>query len=95
MPIESFYEMMVIDTKEAAENLVAAFRAAEKRGPYVPDYDFFKMLEEGRKDIPELKKRMEMNREYYERCRAESDQRMAEYERRMAEKEQSEESDSE
>ncbi|MCL2317508.1 MAG: hypothetical protein FWC44_00420 [Methanomassiliicoccaceae archaeon] len=59
MPIESFYEMMVIDTKEAAENLVKAFRAAEKRGPYVPDSDFFKMLEEGEKDIPELSKRLE------------------------------------
>ena len=59
MPIESFYEMMVIDTKEAAENLVKAFEAAEKRGPIIPDYDFLKMLEEGEKDIPELSKRLE------------------------------------
>ena len=95
MPIESFYEMMVIDTKEAAENLVKAFEAAEKRGPFVPEYDIMKVLEEGRKDIPELKKRIEMHREYYERCMVESDLRMAEYEKRMAESEQSKESDSE
>jgi len=62
MPIESFYEMMVIDTQEAADNLVAAFRAAEKRGPYVPSCDILKVLEEGRKDIPELKKRLEKRR---------------------------------
>ncbi|AIZ57113.1 hypothetical protein Mpt1_c12510 [Candidatus Methanoplasma termitum] len=62
MPIESFYEMMVIDTKEAAENFVAAWRAAEKRGPYVPEFDMLKVLEEGEKDIPELKKRLEKRR---------------------------------
>ena len=62
MPIESFYEMMVIDTKEAAENFVAAWRAAEKRGPFVPEYDVMKMLEESEKDIPELKKRLEKRR---------------------------------
>jgi len=62
MPIESFYEMMVIDTKEAAENLVAAFRAAEERGPFVPKYDVLKLQEESEKEIPELKKRLEKRR---------------------------------
>jgi len=52
----------VIDTQEAADNLVAAFRAAEKRGPYVPSCDILKVLEEGEKDIPELKKRLEKHR---------------------------------
>jgi len=51
MPIESFYEMLVIDTPEAAENLVKAFRIAEKRGPYVPECDVMKELEEGQKDL--------------------------------------------
>ncbi|AIZ56441.1 hypothetical protein Mpt1_c05510 [Candidatus Methanoplasma termitum] len=69
MPIESFYEMMVIDTKEAAENLVAAFRAAEKRGPFVPEYDVLKLLEEDRKDNPELKKRLEKRRAEFEQRR--------------------------
>jgi len=63
MPIESFHEMLVIDTPEAVENLVAAFRAAEKRGPYVPECDFFKELEEGEKDlirfVEELRKKKE------------------------------------
>jgi len=54
--------MMVIDTPEAAARLVAAFEAAEKRGPYVPEYDIIKLLEEGEKDIPELKKRLEKRR---------------------------------
>ena len=95
MPIESFYEMLVIETREQGRRLEEAFEAAEKRGPFVPEYDVLKLLEEGRKDIPELKKRMEMHREYYERCMVESDQRMAEYEKRMTESEQSKESDSE
>ena len=54
MPIESFHEMLVIDTPEAAENLVAAFRAAEKRGPYVPTCDIMKLLEEGDKQLPQI-----------------------------------------
>jgi hypothetical protein len=33
MATSSFDEMMVIDTPEAARNLEAAYRAAEKRGP--------------------------------------------------------------
>ena len=66
MPIESFYEMMVIDTKEAAENFVAAWRAAEKRGPFVPEFDVMKMLEEGESRIPELKEILERQRKIAE-----------------------------
>jgi D-serine deaminase-like pyridoxal phosphate-dependent protein len=62
MPIESFYEMMVIETPEQAQRLVEAFRAADRRGPLVFDFDFFKELEESEKDIPELKKRLEKRR---------------------------------
>jgi len=54
MPIESFYEMLVIDTPEKAERLMEAFRAAERRGPYVPpDCDTMKELEEGEKIVLE------------------------------------------
>jgi len=62
MPIESFYEMLVIDTPEKAAKLVEAFEAAERRGPYVPECDVMKELEEGRKimkDIMERQKRDE------------------------------------
>ena len=41
MATSSFDEMMVIDTPEAAENLNAAFREAEKRGPLNLDYKEF------------------------------------------------------
>ena len=58
MPIESFYEMLVIDTPEAAARLVAAFEAAEKRGPYVPKYDLTKLFSEGRMEIPEFEDRV-------------------------------------
>jgi hypothetical protein len=51
MPIESFYEMLVIDTPEKAQKLVEAFRAAERRGPYVPECDARKELEESEKYI--------------------------------------------
>ena len=53
MPIESFYEMLVIDTPEKAERLMEAFRAAERRGPYVPEYDTRKELEEGERIVLE------------------------------------------
>jgi hypothetical protein len=49
MATSSFYEMLVIDTPEAARNLEAAYDAAVKRGPLViegPDID--DMLREGR-----------------------------------------------
>jgi len=42
MATSSFYEMLVIDTPEAAKNLEAAYDAAMKRGPLViegPDID--------------------------------------------------------
>jgi hypothetical protein len=55
MPIESFYEMMEIDTDEKVENLIKAFEAAERRGPYVPKYDIIKELEEGERNIPNLR----------------------------------------
>ena len=51
MPIESFHEMLVIDTPEKAQRLVEAFRAAERRGPYVPECDVMKELEESEKFI--------------------------------------------
>jgi lipoate-protein ligase A len=51
MPIESFYEMMEIDTDEKVEALIKAFEAAERRGPYVPKHDIMKELEEGEKYI--------------------------------------------
>jgi len=50
MPIESFYEMLEIDTPEKAANLVKAFEAAERRGPYVPKHDVMKILEESKKN---------------------------------------------
>jgi len=53
MPIESFYEMLVIDTPEKAQRLVEAFRAAEKRGPYVPSCDIMKKLEEDKRALEE------------------------------------------
>jgi len=63
MPIESFYEMLVIETPEQAERLVEAFRVAERRGPYVPSCDIMKVLEEGEKDLllyaEELRKKKE------------------------------------
>ena len=54
MATSSFEEMLVIDTPEAAERLSEAFREAEKRGPYVPKCDFFKLVEEGEKQIKDL-----------------------------------------
>jgi len=63
MPIESFYEMMVIDTPEKARRLVEAFEAAERRGPYVPECDVMKELEEGRKIM----------KEYFAKCKAEKE----------------------
>jgi len=64
MATQSFYEMLEIDTPEKAERLVAAFRAAELRGPYVPKHDVERELEEGRKKIIEFfeKRRAEENR---------------------------------
>ncbi|MDR2698789.1 MAG: hypothetical protein LBB30_03835 [Candidatus Methanoplasma sp.] len=53
MPIESFYEMLVIDTPEKAAKLVEAFEAAERRGPYIPKYDVMKELEDGRRIMKE------------------------------------------
>jgi len=47
MATQSFYEMLEIDTSEKAERLVAAFRARELRGPYIPSCDIEKELEEG------------------------------------------------
>jgi hypothetical protein len=54
MPIESFYEMLVIDTPEKAQRILEAFEAADKRGPYVPECDVLKELEEGRRDIEKI-----------------------------------------
>jgi len=54
MPIESFYEMLVIDTPEKAANLVKAFEAAERRGPYVPECNAMKKLEEDKERIGEF-----------------------------------------
>ena len=51
MPLESFYEMMEIDTPEKAMRLVEAFRAAERRGPYIPECDVMKELEESEKNL--------------------------------------------
>ncbi|MDR2698984.1 MAG: hypothetical protein LBB30_04850 [Candidatus Methanoplasma sp.] len=51
MPIESFYEMLVIDTPEKAAKLVEAFEAAERRGPYIPEHDIMKILEESDKSL--------------------------------------------
>jgi hypothetical protein len=51
MPIESFYEMLVIDTPEKVAKLVEAFEAAERRGPYIPEHDIMKILEEGDKSL--------------------------------------------
>ncbi|AIZ56439.1 hypothetical protein Mpt1_c05490 [Candidatus Methanoplasma termitum] len=62
MPIESFYEMLVIETREQGKRLEEAFEAAERRGPFVPEYDIMKVLEEGEKRIPELKERLERQR---------------------------------
>ncbi|MCL2296187.1 MAG: hypothetical protein FWC29_03790 [Methanomassiliicoccaceae archaeon] len=63
MPIESFYEMLVIDTPEKAKRLVEAFEAAERRGPYTPKHDVMRELEEGKKIM----------KEYFEKCRAEEE----------------------
>ena len=63
MPIESFYEMLVIDTPEKAAKLVEAFEAAERRGPYVPECDVMKELEDGERFI----------KEYVEKRRAEKE----------------------
>ncbi len=54
MPIESFYEMMIIDTPEKARRLVEAFEAAERRGPLVLDCDVMKELEEGERIMKEI-----------------------------------------
>jgi hypothetical protein len=49
MATSSFYEMMVIDTPEAARNFEAALREAEKRGPLKFDgLDIEEELERGR-----------------------------------------------
>ena len=63
MPIESFHEMMIIDTPEKARRLVEAFEAAERRGPYIPKHDVLKELEEGKKIMEE----------YFTKCRAEKE----------------------
>ncbi|MCL2031807.1 MAG: hypothetical protein FWH45_02775 [Methanomassiliicoccaceae archaeon] len=65
MPIESFYEMLVIDTPEKARKLVEAFEAAEQRGPYVPKHDVMKELEEDERIMKEIleKRRSEKNKE--------------------------------
>lgn len=63
MPIESFYEMMEIDTPDKARRLVEAFRAAERRGPYVPTCDIMKELEEGRRIMKEILARQRAERE--------------------------------
>jgi len=55
MATSSFEEMPVIDTPEVEERLLEAFREAEKRGPYVPKCDFFKLVEEGEKQIKDIK----------------------------------------
>ena len=36
MPLESFYETMVIDMPEAGANLAKAIEHYEKYGPYIP-----------------------------------------------------------
>ena len=49
MAIQSFHEMLEIDTPEKAARLVAAYEAAEKRGPLVFEgKSVFEMLEEGK-----------------------------------------------
>jgi len=62
MPIESFYEMMVIDTPEKAAKLVEAFEAADRRGPYVPKHDVWKELEESERSIEEFLEAFEKQR---------------------------------
>ena len=48
MAIQSFNEMLEIDTPEKAARLVAAFEAAERRGPLVFEgKSVFQLLEEG------------------------------------------------
>ena len=48
MATQSFNEMLEIDTPEKAARLVAAFEAAEKRGPIIfNEKSVFKELEEG------------------------------------------------
>ena len=48
MATQSFYEMLEIDTPEKAARLVAAYEAAEKRGPLVFEgKSIFELLEEG------------------------------------------------
>ncbi|MCL1810759.1 MAG: hypothetical protein FWG41_00845 [Methanomassiliicoccaceae archaeon] len=54
MPIESFHEMLVIDTPEKAEALVRAFEAAEKRGPIERKYNVMKKLEDDKKALEEI-----------------------------------------
>jgi len=53
MSEQSFYEMMVIDTPEKAENLAKAFKDREERGPYVPNPEVLAMREEGKKWLRE------------------------------------------
>ncbi|MCL2712817.1 MAG: hypothetical protein FWD37_06055 [Methanomassiliicoccaceae archaeon] len=49
MATSSFYEMLVIDTPEAARNLERAYYAAEKRGPLkLEGPDIEEILESGR-----------------------------------------------
>ena len=45
--------MLVIDTPEKARRLVEAFEAAERGGPYVPECDVMKELEESEKVFKE------------------------------------------
>lgn len=63
MPIESFYEMMEIDTPEKARRLIEAFEAAERRGPYVPSCDIMKELEDGKKDLERLVEELRLEKE--------------------------------
>jgi hypothetical protein len=48
MATQSFHEMLEIDTPEKAARLVAAYEAAEKRGPLVFEgKSIFELLKEG------------------------------------------------
>jgi len=55
MPTSSFEEEMVIDTSEAAQGLLEAFKEAEIRGPYVPKRDIIRLMDEQEKNIKNLK----------------------------------------
>jgi len=51
MAEQSFYEMLIIDTPEKAENIRKAFEDAEKRGPLVFDIDIAAELKRGKERI--------------------------------------------